>query len=151
VITPLAGATPTKPGSATLPFFGVDVVLKDKEGRDVEGNSVSGVVCIRKPWPGIARTIYGDHERYLATYLRPFGGVYFTGDGGIRDKDGYVSVLPVCGRAPSTLFRVLPACGRAPSTMLRFRARYPRRLSPRPLRSSFPVLDHGPRRRRAQR
>ena len=89
VITPLAGATPTKPGSATLPFFGIDVVLKDKEGRDVEGNSASGVVCIRQPWPGMARTIFGDHERFMATYLRPFAGAYFTGDGAIRDKDGY--------------------------------------------------------------
>ena len=80
---------PRHPAQATLPFFGVDVVLKDKEGRDVEGNSVSGVVCFRKPWPGIARTIFGDHERFMATYLRPFAGVYFTGDGAIRDKDGY--------------------------------------------------------------
>lgn len=89
VITPLPGCTPTKPGSATLPFFGVDVVLKDKEGGLVTGNSVSGVVCFSKPWPGMARTIYGDHDRFLATYLRPFPGTYFTGDGAIRDKDGY--------------------------------------------------------------
>jgi len=90
LLAPFAGATPTKPGSATLPFFGIDVVLKDKDGKTVEGNSASGVVCIRKPWPGIARTIFGDHERYLQTYLRPFAGAYFTGDGAIRDKDGYL-------------------------------------------------------------
>ena len=89
VITPLPGCTPAKPGSATLPFFGVEVLLKDKDGRTVEGNSVSGVICFARPWPGMARTIYGDHARFLATYLQPFAGTYFTGDGGIRDKDGF--------------------------------------------------------------
>ena len=64
-------------------------MLKDKDGRTVEGNSVSGVICFARPWPGMARTIYGDHARFLATYLQPFAGTYFTGDGGIRDKDGY--------------------------------------------------------------
>jgi acetyl-CoA synthetase len=90
IITPLPGATPTKPGSATFPFFGVDVVIKDKEGKELVGNDVSGVVCVRSPWPAIARTIYGDHDRYLATYMRPYAGTYFTGDGAIRDKDGYI-------------------------------------------------------------
>ena len=89
MITPLPGCTPAKPGSATLPFFGVDIVLKSKDGHVVEGNSVAGVVCVARSWPGIARTIYGDHDRFLATYLRPFPGTYFTGDGAIRDKDGY--------------------------------------------------------------
>ena len=89
VITPLPGCTPTKAGSATLPFLGIDLVLKDKEGRDVEGNSVTGVVCIRKPWPGMARTIHGDHARFLSAYLQPFAGTFFTGDGAIRDKDGF--------------------------------------------------------------
>jgi acetyl-CoA synthetase len=89
VITPLPGATPQKPGSATLPFFGIEIVLKDKDGMVVEGNGVAGVVCIARPWPGIARTIYGDHERFVNTYLKPFPGTYFTGDGAIRDKDGY--------------------------------------------------------------
>ena len=102
VITPLPGCTPAKAGSATLPFFGIDLVLKDKDGKDVEGNSVSGVVCIRQPWPGMARTIYGDHERFMATYLKPFAGTYFTGDGAIRDKDGYLCVharaTAVCAR-----------------------------------------------------
>ena len=90
LISPLPGCTPAKPGSATLPFFGVEPLLKDKEGRDVVGNSVEGVLCIARPWPGMARTILGDHERFLATYTRPFAGTYFTGDGCIRDKDGYI-------------------------------------------------------------
>jgi acetyl-CoA synthetase len=90
MITPLPGATPTKPGSATLPFFGVDVVIKDKDGTELTGNDVAGVVCVRSPWPGIARTIYGDHDRYLSTYMRPYAGSYFTGDGAMRDKDGYI-------------------------------------------------------------
>ena len=90
MITPLPGATPTKPGSATLPFFGVDVVIVDKEGKEQIGNEVSGVVCFRKPWPGLARTIHGDHDRYLSTYMKPFPGLFFTGDGGVRDVDGYI-------------------------------------------------------------
>lgn len=89
VITPLPGCTPQKPGAATLPFFGITPVLRDKEGREVLGNgAAAGVLCLQQPWPGIARTIYGDHDRYLATYMRPFAGTYFTGDGAIRDKDG---------------------------------------------------------------
>jgi acetyl-CoA synthetase len=90
MITSLPGATPMKPGSASLPFFGVEVVVKDKEGRTITENDVAGVVCFGRPWPGMARTIYGDHERYLATYMAPFAGTYFTGDGCIRDKDGYI-------------------------------------------------------------
>jgi len=90
MITPLPGAVPTKAGSAALPFFGVDVVIVDKDGRELVGNDVVGVVCFRKPWPGLARTIFGDHARYLSTYMAPFAGLYFTGDGGVRDADGYI-------------------------------------------------------------
>jgi acetyl-CoA synthetase len=90
IVSPLPGCTPQKPGSATFPFFGVEIVLKDRDGRVLEGNDVSGVVCVRSPWPALARTVYGDHDRYLSTYLRPFPGSYFTGDGAIRDKDGYL-------------------------------------------------------------
>jgi acetyl-CoA synthetase len=90
MITPLPGGLPTKPGSATLPFFGVDVVILDKNGAELKGNDVAGMVCIRSPWPGMARTIYGDHARFLETYMKPFPGYYFTGDGGVRDKDGYI-------------------------------------------------------------
>jgi acetyl-CoA synthetase len=89
LISPLPGATPVKPGSATLPLFGVDPVLVDDEGNEIEGNGVSGILCLRKPWPGQARTIWGDHERFVQTYYSPFPGYYFTGDGCRRDEDGY--------------------------------------------------------------
>ncbi|MBN93722.1 MAG: acetate--CoA ligase [Deltaproteobacteria bacterium] len=89
LITPLPGATPCKPGSATLPFFGIEPVLVDDEGAVIEGNGVSGNLCLRRPWPGQARTIYGDHQRFHDTYFGPFPGLYFTGDGCRRDEDGY--------------------------------------------------------------
>ena len=89
LITPLPGATPTKPGSATLPFFGVEPVLVDDEGRRLEGNGVAGNLCMARPWPGQARTIYGDHRRFRDTYFTQFPGLYFTGDGCRRDEDGY--------------------------------------------------------------
>ena len=89
MITPLPGATPTKPGSATFPFFGIEPVLLDDEGIEVSGNGVSGLLAIKSPWPGIARTIQGDHQRFEQTYLDPFPGYYLTGDGCRRDEDGY--------------------------------------------------------------
>ncbi|MEZ6197254.1 MAG: acetate--CoA ligase [Planctomycetota bacterium] len=89
MIAPLPGATPAKPGSATLPFFGVRPVLVDDEGREIEGNDVSGNLCIEFPWPGMMRTVYGDHQRFFDTYFRRFPGRYFTGDGCHRDADGY--------------------------------------------------------------
>jgi acetyl-CoA synthetase len=89
MITPLPGATPTKPGSATLPFFGIEPVLVDDAGTVVEGNDVRGNLCIGRPWPGLARTIYGDHQRFHETYFSRFPGLYFTGDGCRRDEDGY--------------------------------------------------------------
>jgi acetyl-CoA synthetase len=89
LITPLPGAIPTKPGSATLPFFGVDPVIVDDAGKELEGNGVSGNLCIRNSWPGQARTIWGDHARYKETYFTRFPGLYFTGDGCRRDEDGY--------------------------------------------------------------
>ena len=89
MITPLPGATPLKPGSATLPFFGVEPVVLDDKGGEVQGNDVSGVLAFKRGWPGIARTIYGDHQRYLETYFKPYPGYYFTGDGCRRDADGY--------------------------------------------------------------
>ena len=89
MITPLPGATPVKPGSATFPFFGVNPVVLDDQGKELEGNDVSGLLAIKTPWPSMARTIYGDHERYMQTYLSPFKGYYFTGDGCRRDEDGY--------------------------------------------------------------
>jgi acetyl-CoA synthetase len=89
LISPLPGATPCKPGSATLPLFGVEPVLLDDDGNELEGNDVSGNLCIKRPWPGQARTIYGDHDRFREVYYSRFPGLYFTGDGCRRDEDGY--------------------------------------------------------------
>ncbi len=89
LITPLPGATPCKPGSATLPFFGIEPVLVNEEGREVHGNSVAGNLCLKRSWPGQARTVYGDHQRFRETYFSRFPGLYFTGDGCRRDEDGY--------------------------------------------------------------
>jgi len=89
MITPLPGATPIKPGSATFPFFGVEPVLLTEEGKEIEGNGVSGLLAIKAAWPGIMRTLYGDHERFKQTYFAMFPGYYFTGDGARRDEDGY--------------------------------------------------------------
>ncbi|XP_039125013.1 acetyl-coenzyme A synthetase, chloroplastic/glyoxysomal [Dioscorea cayenensis subsp. rotundata] len=88
MITPLPGAWPQKPGSATFPFFGVQPVIVDEKGNEIEGEC-SGYLCIKNSWPGAFRTLYGDHERYETTYFKPFAGYYFTGDGCSRDKDGY--------------------------------------------------------------
>jgi len=89
LITPLPGATPTKPGSATLPFFGVQPVLLTDDGKEIEGNSVSGLLAIKSSWPGIMRTLYGDHPRFVQTYFALYPGYYLTGDGARRDEDGY--------------------------------------------------------------
>ena len=88
LIAPMPGAVPTKPGSATLPFFGVEPELLDPEGNVVVGPG-EGLLCIKRPWPGQARTIWGDHQRFLDTYFSRFDGYYFTGDGCRRDEDGY--------------------------------------------------------------
>jgi len=89
LITPLPGAIPTKPGSATLPFFGIEPVIVDEAGGILEGNGVKGNLCIRRSWPGQARTLYGDHARFRDTYFTRYPGLYFTGDGCWRDPDGY--------------------------------------------------------------
>lgn len=89
MITPLPGVTENKPGSATRPFFGIEPVLLDEKGKVIEGNGVEGLLAIQHSWPSIARTIYGDHQRFMETYLKPFEGFYFTGDGCRRDEDGY--------------------------------------------------------------
>jgi acetyl-CoA synthetase len=99
VITPLPGATPMKAGSATLPFFGVTPVLVDKQGKEIEGET-EGYLCIKQAWPGIMRTVYGDHERYENVYFDRFKGYYFTGDGAYRDKDGYYWIT---GRADDVI------------------------------------------------
>ena len=90
LITPLPGCTPLKPGSATFPFFGVKpTVIEPETGKVLEGNGVTGVLAISEPWPGQARTIYGDHDRFEETYFKLYPGYYFTGDGCRRDEDGY--------------------------------------------------------------
>jgi acetyl-CoA synthetase len=90
MITSLPGAIPMKPGSATLPFFGVQpVVLEAESGKEVTATEASGVLCIRDSWPGQMRTVYGDHQRFMDTYFQQYKGYYFTGDGCRRDADGY--------------------------------------------------------------
>ncbi len=88
LITPLPGATPLKPGSATRPFFGVTPALVDAEGQFLEG-ATDGNLVITRPWPGMMRTVYGDHPRFIETYFSMYKGLYFTGDGARRDEDGY--------------------------------------------------------------
>ena len=89
MISPLPGATPTKPGSATLPFFGVDPVLLDENGNEIIGNNKNGLLAMKSSWPGQMRTVYGNHQRFKETYFSQFKGYYFTGDGAKRDEDGY--------------------------------------------------------------
>ncbi|TRO12599.1 acetate--CoA ligase [Ectopseudomonas mendocina] len=88
LITPLPGATDLKPGSATRPFFGVQPVLLDEQGKEIDGPG-SGVLAIKASWPSQIRSVYGDHQRMVDTYFKPYPGYYFTGDGARRDEDGY--------------------------------------------------------------
>ena len=88
LITPLVGATPLKPGSATRPFFGIQPALLDDEGNEVDGAGVGNLV-IKRSWPGQMRTVYGDHDRFVSTYFATYPGYYMTGDGARRDDDGY--------------------------------------------------------------
>ncbi|MFZ9609956.1 MAG: acetate--CoA ligase [Methylococcales bacterium] len=88
LITPLPGATSLKPGSATLPFFGIIPVIMDTQGDVMEGVA-EGILVISRSWPGQARTIYGDHQRFIDTYFKNYPGYYFAGDGARRDEDGY--------------------------------------------------------------
>lgn len=92
MISPLAGLTPTKPSFATLPLPGIQPEIVDAEGQVKEGNSVEGNLCIRFPWPGMLRTIWGDHERCRLTYFAAYRNRYFTGDGARRDADGYYRI-----------------------------------------------------------
>ena len=92
MITPLPGAIPTKPGSGTLPFFGVDAEVVDKDGRPVP-TGAGGYLVIKKPWPSMLRTVYKDPDRYVEQYWKKFPGIYFTGDGARRDADGYFWIM----------------------------------------------------------
>jgi len=90
LLTPLPGATTTKPGSATTPFFGIKpVILEPTSGDEITETAAEGVLCIADSWPGQMRTVYGDHERFVKTYFSDYKGYYFTGDGCRRDEDGY--------------------------------------------------------------
>lgn len=110
VITPFPGAVETKPGSATVPFFGIQVgILDSQTGQELEGPNVEGVLVLKTPWPSMARTIRGDHKRYLETYMRPYPGMFFTGDSASRDEHGYIwikgrmdDVINVSGHRLST-------------------------------------------------
>lgn len=92
MISPVPFVTPTKPTYATLPLPGIQPVLMDEKRNEITGNQVNGNLCIRFPWPGIARTIWGDHQRYKDTYFSAFPGKYFTGDGALRDEVGYYRI-----------------------------------------------------------
>lgn len=93
MLSGLGDLTPLKPAHAGLPLPGIEPVLLDSEGRELHGTDVEGLLCIRAPWPSMIRTTYGDHERCLNTYFRPFPGYYFTGDGARRDADGFIRVI----------------------------------------------------------
>src|SRR5690606_6827656 len=92
LIAPIAGVTPTKPGYAMLPLPGVQPVLVDEKGVILEGNGVTGNLCIKFPWPGMLRTTWGDHERCRMTYFSTYEDMYFTGDGCLRDEDGHYRI-----------------------------------------------------------
>jgi acetyl-CoA synthetase len=93
MLTPLPGVAPIKPGSCSFPFFGVDPVILDELGEEAVYPDQEGVLCIRKPWPGMARTVYGDHERFKETYFSQVPGMYFSGDGAKKDEDGYFWII----------------------------------------------------------
>ncbi len=92
MIAPIAGITPEKPGYATLPLPGIQPILVDENGKEITGNGVNGNLCIKFPWPGMIRTTYGDHERCRTTYFATYENLYFTGDGCLRDEDGYYRI-----------------------------------------------------------
>jgi acetyl-CoA synthetase len=92
MISPIPYSTPTIPTFATLPMPGIQPVLMDENGKEIKGNSVEGRLAIKFPWPSIARTIYGNHERYRDTYFTAYPGMYFTGDGALRDTVGYYRI-----------------------------------------------------------
>ena len=92
IVTPLPYITPTKPTFATLPFIGIQPAIMDANGTELKGNQVSGSLCVKFPWPSIARTIWGNHQRYKDTYFTTFENKYFTGDGALRDESGYYRI-----------------------------------------------------------
>ncbi len=93
MLTPLPSSAPIKAGSCSFPFFGIDPVILDDVGEETKFPDQEGVLCIRKPWPGMARTVYGDHNRYIETYFSQVPGMYFSGDGAKKDEDGYFWII----------------------------------------------------------
>jgi acetyl-CoA synthetase len=93
LVSALAGVTPNKPAHASLPLPGIEPIIVDAEGNELQGNNVEGNLCIKRPWPSMIRTIYGDHDRFRQTYFSTYPGYYFTGDGARRDHDGYFRIL----------------------------------------------------------
>ena len=92
LISPLANITKLKPAFATLPLPGVQLAIVDEKGNEIEGNNVEGNLCLKFPWPGMSRSLYGDHDRFKQTYFSTYPGKYFTGDGCKRDEDGYIRI-----------------------------------------------------------
>lgn len=92
LISPIANVTKLKPAFATLPLPGIQPVLMDEKGNEITGNGVEGNLCVKFPWPGMARSVYGDHERFKSTYFSTYKSYYFTGDGCKRDEDGYYRI-----------------------------------------------------------
>ena len=92
LISPIPYVTPTKPTFATLPLPGIEPALMDENGEEIDGNQVNGKLCVKKPWPSIARTIWGNHQRYKETYFSAYENKYFTGDGALRDETGYYRI-----------------------------------------------------------
>src|SRR5690606_34100274 len=92
MIAPIPFTTPTKPTYATLPLPGIQPALMDENKQETVGNQVSGSLCIKYPWPSMARTIWGNHQRYIETYFSAYPGMYFTGDGALRDEVGYYRI-----------------------------------------------------------
>ena len=92
MISPIPYLTPTKPTYATLPLPGIQLALMDENGQEIKGNQVDGRLCVKFPWPSMARTIWGNHQRYKETYFSAFEDKYFTGDGALRDEVGYYRI-----------------------------------------------------------
>jgi acetyl-CoA synthetase len=122
LITPLPGATDLKPGSATRPFFGVKPQLVDNEGNVLEGVA-DGNLCITDAWPGMMRTVYGDHKRFIETYFSQYPGRYFSGDGCRRDADGYYRVTAWARRKWNPPSSPTTRCPRLPSSAIRTTSR----------------------------
>ena len=101
MITPIPFVTPTKPTYATLPFIGIQPALMDENGQELKGNQVDGRLCVKFPWPSMARTIWGNHQRYKDTYFSTYKNMYFTGDGALRDEVGYYRIT---GRVDDVIF-----------------------------------------------